>query len=119
MEIIIVIGLMIIFTLIGAFASILLKKGAPKFHLKFSIDGIIDLLTNWNIVFGGILYFLSMVGFIYLLKQQDLSVLYPLTSISYIFVTILSVWLLKEKINFYKILGIALIILGVWMVALH
>jgi len=119
MEIILVIGIMVLLTIIGAFASILLKKGAVKFHLKFNFDGIINLLTNWNIVFGGILYFLSMVGFIYLLKQQELSILYPLTSISYIFVTIFSVWLLKEKINFYKILGIALIIIGVWMVTLH
>jgi multidrug transporter EmrE-like cation transporter len=119
MEIIIVIGIMVLLTIIGAFGSILLKKGAAKFHLNFSLKGLIDFLTNWDIIFGGILYFLSMVGFIYLLKQQELSVLYPLTSISYIFVTIFSVWLLKEKINSYKIIGIALIIFGVWMVTLH
>jgi len=119
MEIIIVICFMVIFTIIGSFGSILLKKGSGRFHLDFSTKGIINLLTNWNIIFGGLLYFLSLIGFIFLLRQQELSILYPLTSIGYIFVTLFSVWLLKERINAYKILGIALIIFGVWMITLH
>jgi uncharacterized membrane protein len=44
--------------------------------------------------------------------------LYPLTSMGYIFITIFSAILLKEKINVYKVFGIALIVTGVVLVTL-
>ena len=116
---ILIIGIMIVLAIVGAFGSLLLKKGAARFHITFSIEGVIAILKNWHIMLGAVCYVFTMIVFIYLLKQQELSVLYPLTSLTYIFVTIFSVWILKERINMYKIIGISAIILGVILVTLH
>jgi uncharacterized membrane protein len=51
--------------------------------------------------------------FIPALKGGDLSVLYPFVALAYIWVSLLSVKFLGEKMNKFKWLGIALIIIGV------
>jgi uncharacterized membrane protein len=65
-----------------------------------------------------LLYGISTIFFILALRIGELSVVYPLTSITYIFITILSVYFLKEKMNQYKWLGILFIIVGVILVKL-
>jgi multidrug transporter EmrE-like cation transporter len=117
-QVLIVLGLMIICTLLGAIGSLFLKLGSAKFHIKFSFKGIIEMLKNWKIIIGAIFYVASSVFFIIVLKITDLSIAYPMTSMSYIFITILSYHFLKEKMNKYKIIGILLIILGVVLVKL-
>jgi len=108
MNLLIGIGLVILGTLIGAFGALYLKKGSAEF--AFSPK---KLIKNWPLLLGIFLYLISTVPFILGLKYGDLSVLYPFVATSYIWVTILSVIHLKEKVNIWKILGIAAIILGV------
>jgi drug/metabolite transporter (DMT)-like permease len=98
--------------------SLFLKFGAEKFHIAFTLKGIMDILENWKLLLGIFLYVLSAAIFIVALSMADLSVAYPLTSISYIFVTILSAIFLKERIHLYKVLGVGFIILGVVLVTL-
>jgi drug/metabolite transporter (DMT)-like permease len=118
MSTLIILLLMLVSTIIGSFGSIFLKMGAENFQVKISIPGIIKILKNWRIILGLGLYVLSTVAFIYLLKTEELSLLYPLTSMGYIFVTVFSVFLLKERLNIYKVTGIAFIVLGVSLVTL-
>ena len=116
-----VIIVMIISTLIGSIGSLLLKKGSEHFDIdirKGITKTVMKLLKNYNVVFGAILYFVSASFFIYLLRIEDLSMLYPMTSLSYVFVTILSVYILKERLNVYKTFGIMAIIIGVVLVTL-
>jgi drug/metabolite transporter (DMT)-like permease len=108
--------LMFISTIIGAVGSLFLKIGAEHFHIRLNIKGIVNILKNWKIIFGLGLYALATVAFIYLLKSEELSMLYPMTSVSYIFIAIFSAMFLKEKINVYKIFGIMLIVFGVVLV---
>jgi drug/metabolite transporter (DMT)-like permease len=114
----IIILLMFISTTIGAVGSIFLKIGATHFHIKLNFKGIINILKNWGIILGLFLYIVSTVAFIYLLKSEELSMMYPLTSMGYVFITILSAVFLKEKINVYKICGIGLIVIGVSLVTM-
>lgn len=114
----IILGLMIVLTLIGATGSLFLKLGSKNFRLEASIKNIIALIKNWQVILGVFLYGLSSIIFIVVLKMTDLSIAYPMTSMSYIFVTILSYKFLKEKINRYKTIGIVLIIIGVALVKL-
>jgi len=116
MELILIIPIMIVSTIIGSLGAIYLKKGSDGFSLKFDFDHILSLITNSNLIVGGILYFVASLAFIYMLRDTQLSLLYPLTSMSYIFVSIFSVWLLKENMNIYKYLGIASIVIGVVLV---
>ena len=109
-----IIALILVFlaTILGAFGSLLLKKGAVK---KFSFLG---LLHNYNLILGFVLYAGSTIPFIVALRFGDLSVVYPFVSLSYIWVIILSKKFLNESINTYKILGICFIVLGVVLIGL-
>ncbi|MBI1936062.1 EamA family transporter [Candidatus Woesearchaeota archaeon] len=98
-------------TLIGAFGPILLKKASAK--KLFSIE---SLLTNYFLFAGVSLYALGTLLFIPALKGGDLSVLYPFVSVAYIWVSLLSVKFLGEKMNKLKWAGIALIIVGVSLI---
>jgi drug/metabolite transporter (DMT)-like permease len=119
-SLILTIILIVITTIIGSFGSLFLKKGSANFHLHFhkGLGIIIDIIKNYFIIIGIILYLISAMFFLYLLRTEELSMLYPMTSLSYVFVTILSYYILKEKINFYKTLGIVSIIFGVVLVTL-
>lgn len=102
------IALVIIASLVGAFGPIYMKKGAKKFRFNLK-----DLVTNYSLIFGVFCYGLATIIFIPALRGGELSVLYPFVSLSYIWVSILSVKLLKEKMNKFKWLGILIIIIGV------
>lgn len=107
------IGLVIIATLIGAFGPILLKKASARKLSKIS-----SLVKNYYL-FGGIsLYALGTVLFIPALRGGDLSILYPFVSVTYIWVSLLSVKFLGEKMNKHKWFGIALIIVGVTFIGI-
>lgn len=107
------IGLVITATLIGAFGPILLKKASAKRLSKLS-----SLATNYHLFGGVALYAIGTLLFIPALKGGDLSVLYPFVSLAYIWVSLLSVKFLGEKMDKFKWLGIALIIIGVTFIGL-
>lgn len=102
------IGLVISATFVGAFGPILLKKASAKRLSKLS-----SLATNYHLFGGVALYAIGTLLFIPALKGGDLSVLYPFVSLGYIWVSLLSVKFLGEKMNKLKWIGIALIIIGV------
>ena len=107
------IGLVILATIVGAFGPILLKKASAK-----SLSSISSLITNYHL-FGGIaLYAFGTIFFIPALKGGDLSVLYPFVALGYIWVSLLSVKFLGEKMNMSKWIGIAFIIIGVVFIGL-
>ena len=105
------IGLVALATLVGSFGPILLKKASSK-----SLSKISSLATNYHL-FGGVsLYAIGTILFIPALKGGELSVLYPFIALTYIWVSLLSVKFLGEKMNRFKWLGIALIIIGVSLI---
>ena len=105
--------LVITATLIGAYGPILLKKASMK-----KLTSLKDLSKNYEL-FGGIfLYGVGTLLFIPALKGGELSVLYPLVAVSYIWVSLLSVKSLGEKMNKFKWLGIVLIIVGVTFIGI-
>ena len=107
------IGLVVIASMIGAVGALFLKKGSPKFRI--SISGV---LRNKYLLIGVVLYALSTILFIPALRGGDLSVLYPLVSLAYVWIALLSIKFLDEKMNKSKWLGITLIIIGVSLVGI-
>ncbi len=99
--------------ILGAYASLFLKKGSEKFTLNPK-----KIFDNLYIGIGIFLYICSMAFYILALKHADLSIVYPLTSFSYALVALLSVKHLGEKMNKYKWLGIFFIILGSALIVL-
>jgi multidrug transporter EmrE-like cation transporter len=104
------ISLIIFATIIGSFASLFLKIGANNFSFYKNYH---LFLKNSYIVLGIFLYGVSAIIGIISYKGGDLSVLYPITSLGYVWTTILAISVLKEKMNVYKYAAIVLIILGV------
>ncbi len=101
----------ILSSVFAAFGQIGLKFGSMKLELKIE-----KILKNYALVTGLFFYGLSSVVFIIALKGHELTVLYPVAALNYVWVNLLSMKLLKEKINKYKWTGIALIIIGVVLI---
>jgi uncharacterized membrane protein len=107
------IGLVISATIVGAFGPILLKKASEK-----KLSKIKSLIKNYHLFGGVVLYAIGTIMFIPALKGGDLSILYPFVSLTYIWVSLLSIRFLGEKMNKYKWLGIIFIILGVTFIGI-
>ena len=107
------IGLVILATLIGAMGPIMLKKASARKLSNFK-----SLSTNYHLFIGVSLYAAGTLLFVPALKGGDLSVLYPFVALNYVWVSLLSVKFLGEKMNKLKWLGIFLIILGVSLIGL-
>ena len=106
------IGLVVISTIIGSFGSLYLKKASQHFKLTLK-----SLFHN-HLITGVLLYLSSTIFFIIALRGGNVNTLYPITSLGYIWVSILSIKLLNEKINYNKWLGITLIIIGVILMSI-
>jgi multidrug transporter EmrE-like cation transporter len=112
--------MVIVCTVLAAFAQVLLKMAAdhpmPPIHPSEPgsiLDFIAALGGNLPLIFGYTLHAGNALLLILALRDGHLSVLYPVYSLSYIWVNLLSVWLFHEQMNGWKIGGVALIICGV------
>ncbi|MBW2980399.1 EamA family transporter [Candidatus Woesearchaeota archaeon] len=107
------VALVVSASLVGAFGPILLKKGSKKFSLNPKL-----LIKNYHILSGTFLYIFASILFIAALRGGDVSILYPIVSVTYIWVSFLSIKFLKEKMNKYKWTGVLLIIIGVAFISI-
>jgi multidrug transporter EmrE-like cation transporter len=95
-------------TLTGAAAQILMKVGMTRFHLDAWA-----ILTNLPLMAGYALYGLNTLLLVLALRDGQLSMLYPIIALTYVWVTLLSYTLLREPPNAFKNIGIATIMIGV------
>jgi len=96
---------------IASFGPIFMKKGVEKFSIK-------SIYKNFNLILGVFFYATGALLFIPALKGGDLSILYPLVALMYVWISLLSVKMLGEKMNKFKWMGIFLIIIGVILINL-
>ncbi len=108
------IALVVVCTIIGAAAQILMRHGAA--HLEGSTAA--GLLKNWELMAGYACLAVNTGLLILALRHGELSVLYPIIALTYVWVTILSPMFFGDVINSYKIAGVALIVLGVSFIGL-
>jgi len=88
-----------------------MKNGTNKYTFKkllFSID-------FWD---GLFLYIIATVFYLIVLSMEQLSVVYPLVSLTYIWTTILSVKYLGEKMNKWKYFSLTGIIMGIVLIGI-
>ncbi len=71
------------------------------------------MLSNLPLMAGYCLYGLSTVLLVVALKDGELSLLYPVIALTYVWVTILSLIVFHDDINPWKFAGIVLIVTGV------
>lgn len=103
--------LVLIGTVVGASGALVLKVGTSKYRLR-------EMFFTYYFWGGALLYALSTVLYILALRNEHLSVLYPLVSTSYLWTTIFGVRFLGEKMNIWKYFGLVGIILGVILIGI-
>ncbi len=103
-------------------AQILLKKGALNLkNLTFSISSfvniILSLFQNKMLFLATILFAVSFVFYVFALSKIQLSIAQPLSATLSLILVLIGSWMfLGEKINTSQFLGIALMMVGIFLV---
>ena len=100
--------LILLTTLLTSSAQLFYKFGASRFDLSLA-----GTLYNNYFIFGTVLYLIAGLLALLSFRKGEVTVLYPILATSYVWVTIYSVYLLGEKINFFKIIGMLTIVCGI------
>ncbi|MGI8989650.1 MAG: DMT family transporter [Bryobacteraceae bacterium] len=96
-------------TILGAAAQIFMKTGVNQLdHLD-----PIRIVTNLPLLAGYCLYGINTLLLMLALRDGELSVLYPIIALSYVWVAILSIYFFEDRLNPWKIAGIFVIVAGV------
>jgi drug/metabolite transporter (DMT)-like permease len=107
---------------LGVAGQLLFKEGATKMNVTFSgADGIVQLIgrmmANPWLILGVICYGISTFFWILVLKEKDLSMVYPMIASGYILVVLFS-WLVRhESISAGRWMGSLVIALGVFLIS--
>ena len=76
------------------------------------VSFLVSLLFDPLIASGFAAAFVASFAWIAAMTKFELSHAYPFMSMNFVFVLLLSGWLLNEPITFQKVFGVALIVLG-------
>jgi multidrug transporter EmrE-like cation transporter len=104
--------LVLVCTAFTSAAQVFYKAGVNR---DLSLD-FVALVTNYPIILGLIFYGVGAALLLIALKHGELSVLYPIVALSYIWVSLLASYFFAEPMNTYKWLGVFAIIAGVSLI---
>jgi multidrug transporter EmrE-like cation transporter len=117
-------------TLIGALAQILVKLGTVDLGAHITLGQVahdpalfvnfcFGIISNGKLFIGYCLYGVNTLLMAMALKGRELSRLYPIIALTYVWVTFLSLFVLPgEHLNLFRSLGITLIVIGVSILGL-
>ena len=105
-------ALMLAASFVGSFGAVFLKAGSAKLNNGF-----------WNIfnvkLAAGVAFFLaSSIFFVMGIRRGELSVLYPMVSLGYVWTLLWSRLFFGEAFTRQKFFGLGLILVGVFFVGL-
>ena len=108
------VSLLLVFaaTIVGSFGAVFLKMGAAR------LDSNLLSFANSRLIIGVALYLGSSVFYAFGIKGAQLSVVYPMVSLSNVWALIWSKWFFDEALTKEKLLGLMLILLGVCCVGI-
>ena len=107
------IGLVLLCTIIGAAAQILLRMGADFIGTG---EGLQAVLSNWPLIAGYGCLAANTLLLVIALREGQLSVLYPIIALTYVWVAVLSPMFFEDALNAFKIVGIIFVAGGVSMI---
>jgi multidrug transporter EmrE-like cation transporter len=118
-------------TIIGALAQILVKQGTSQLGAHLTLGQVahrpelffqfcVGIITNLRLFIGYCMYGVNTFLMALALKGRELSRLYPIIALTYVWVTVLSLFVLPgEHLNFFRSAGIAFIVGGVSILGLQ
>jgi multidrug transporter EmrE-like cation transporter len=91
----------------------LIKLGASQLAHASLLATFLSIFTVPTLFLGYCLYGIFAVLMVYALRHGELSILYPVIALTFVWVSILSAMIFHEAMNPMKIGGIAVIVAGV------
>jgi drug/metabolite transporter (DMT)-like permease len=111
---------------VGVLLAIALDT-ATQMLWKMSADLVPDNVTLWDTLailihrpmfqLVGFLMICKLINWVKLLEVANLSYAKPVTSLSYVTVAIASVVILGERLHWQQVVGITVVVAGVWLVS--
>jgi drug/metabolite transporter (DMT)-like permease len=120
----VLIALILTSVTLAALAQLTLKSGVNRVTsgrngvgLQITGGSLRSLLTSPVVWTGLLLFGLSAVVWLFALSRATLSFAYPFASLSYVLILIFGRFVLHEQITPLRLLGVALIVAGIVLVA--
>ena len=102
---------------------VLLKKGINEvgeprgFNAQEVVRVVKAGVTNSRILLGVLFEALFFLSLLILMARSDISFLWPLTGLSFVFATLAAMWFLHEEVSLVRWAGVALIMLGAGLIS--
>lgn len=100
--------LVLVASFVGSFGAVFLKAGADKLERN-----IWKLVANWRLIAGIFFYLTSFVIYTIAIKHGELTILYPMVSIGYLWTLLWSRLIFNEPFTKNKFVGVGLILGGI------
>ena len=104
--------LVLVASFVGSFGAVFLKLGSAKLHGGFW------KIFNLQLAIGVTLFMGSSFFFVAGIRHGQLSVLYPMVSLGYVWTLVWSNIFFKEAFTRQKFVGLGLILVGVCLVGM-
>ena len=91
----------------------LIKEGASTVKQPGFFGAIVAMLTNPPLFAGYCLYGINTILMVLALRDGELSLVYPVIALTYVWVELLSMMIFHEPMNLFKAVGITAIVAGV------
>ncbi len=101
-------ALVFLASFLGSFGAVFLKWGASRLRWRWS-----SLFLNWQLMAGVGFFLLSSFFFVLGIRRGELSILYPMVSLGYIWTLFWSRLFFGEPLTRTKFAGIGLILVGI------
>lgn len=112
------VGLVLASVACGAVGQLTLKAAMNSLgSLQFSVEALLRMATNPLLIVGVAIFAVSTLLWLFALAKADLSFAYPFLSLTYIAVLVGGAVLFREAVTPMRVIGFAVIVTGVWIVA--
>ena len=106
--------------LLAVTGQLLMKRGMVlfgTFPATQLLVKIIPMFMNPYVFFGFAAFGLSSLFWLIVLSRMELSLVYPLVSVSYVLVALFSYFVFKENVTMIRWIGVLVILAGVFLVS--
>jgi multidrug transporter EmrE-like cation transporter len=116
-----ILSLLLFGVFLNAAAQLFLKAGMNRIgHFNFTLHNVLPIglkvATNPCIIMGLLSYVISVIVWMLVLSRIPVGLAYPMVSIGYIVTAIMAYFLFQEDLSVTQIIGILVIIGGVYLI---
>ncbi|MDI6731378.1 MAG: EamA family transporter [Candidatus Margulisbacteria bacterium] len=106
--------------LLAVTGQLLMKKGMllfGTFQVTNLLSKVIPMFLNPYVFLGFVCFGLSSIFWLIVLSRLEISLVYPMVSVAYVLVAIASWFFFKENLTLVRWAGIAVILMGVFLIS--